>query len=145
MATFPFELVSPERLVYSGAVTEVIVPGSEGEFGVLAGHAPFVATLKPGVLIIKGDGAPKKLFVRGGFAEANPTGLTVLAETAVPLAEISHEHLAQMIKDAEEDVEDAKGDAATLKATSYLDALKTTAAAIEADAHTPRIERLGIS
>ena len=145
MATFPFELVSPERLVYSGAVTEVIVPGSEGEFGVLAGHAPFVATLKPGVLIIKGDGAPRKLFVRGGFAEANPAGLTVLAETATPLAEIRHEHLAQMIKDAEEDVEDAKGDAATLKATSYLDALKTTAAAIEADAHTPRIERLGIS
>ena len=145
MATFPFELVSPERLVYSGAVTEVIVPGSEGEFGVLAGHAPFVSTLKPGVLVIKGDGAEKKLFVRGGFAEANPAGLTVLAETAVPLADLRHDLLAQMIRDAEEDVEDAKGDAATLKATSYLDALKTTAAAIEADAHSVRIERLGVS
>lgn len=145
MATFPFELVSPERLIYSGSVTEVIVPGSEGEFGVLAGHAPFVSTLKPGVLIIKGDGAPRKFFVRGGFAEANPTGLTVLAETATPLSEIRHEHLAQMIKDAEEDVEDAKTDAARLKAAAYLGALQATAAAIDADAHTPRIERLGVS
>jgi F-type H+-transporting ATPase subunit epsilon len=136
MATFPFELVSPERLVYSGAVTEVIVPGSEGEFGVLAGHAPFVSTLKPGVLIIKGDGAERKLFVRGGFAEANPAGLTVLAETAVPLSEFRPERLAQMIKDAEEDLEDAKGDAAKLKCATYLDALKSTAAAIEADART---------
>lgn len=136
MATFPFELASPERLVFSGAVTEVIVPGSEGEFGVLAGHAPFVSTLKPGVLIIKGDGAPRKLFVRGGFAEANASGLTVLAETAIPLAEIRHEHLAQMIKDAEEDLEDAATDAARLKSAAYLAALKATASAIEADTRT---------
>lgn len=136
MATFPFELVSPERLVYSGAVTEVVVPGAEGEFGVLAGHAPFVSTLKPGVLIIKGEGAPQKLFVRGGFAEANPSGLTVLAETAIPLAEIRHEQLAGMIKDAEEDVEDAKDDATRMKCAAYLAALQATAAAIEADART---------
>lgn len=136
MATFPFELVSPERLVFSGQVTEVIVPGSEGEFGVLAGHAPFVSTLKPGVLTILGDGAPKKLFVRGGFAEANPTGLTVLAETATPLSEIRHEHLAQLIRDAEEDVADARTDAERLRRAAYLGALKDTAAAIEADSRT---------
>lgn len=111
MATFPFELVSPERLVYSGKVSEVVVPGTEGEFGILAGHSPFVSTLKPGVLTIKGDGAPLKLFVRGGFAEANPQGLTVLAETAIPLAELRSENLAQMIKDAQEDVEDARDEA----------------------------------
>lgn len=136
MATFPFELVSPERLVYSGAVSEVIVPGTEGEFGVLAGHAPFVSTLKPGILTIKGDGAPKKLFVRGGFAEANPQGLTVLAETAIPLAEIKPERLAQMIRDAEEDVEDAKDDVTRARRLLFLEEVKSAAAAVEADART---------
>ncbi|WP_029354871.1 F0F1 ATP synthase subunit epsilon [Bosea sp. 117] len=134
--TFPFELVSPERLVFSGKVTEVIVPGTEGEFGVLAGHAPFVSTLKPGVLTIKGDGAPQKLFVRGGFAEANPQGLTVLAETATPLAEFRPEVLAQMIKDAEEDVEDARDEATRQKRQLYVESLKSAAAAIEADSRT---------
>ena len=136
MANFPFELVSPERLVYSGSVSEVVVPGTEGEFGVLAGHAPFVSTLRPGVLTIKGDGAPRKLFVRGGFAEANPQGLTVLAETAIPLDELKADRLAQFIKNAEEDVADARDDAARLKAQGVLDALKSTVAAIEADART---------
>ncbi|QFR33690.1 F0F1 ATP synthase subunit epsilon [Ancylobacter sp. TS-1] len=136
MATFPFELVSPERLVYSGSVTEVIVPGTEGEFGILAGHSPFVSTLKPGVLTIKGDGAPRKLFVRGGFAEANPAGLTVLAETAIPLAELRVENLAQMIKDAQEDVEDARDEAIKASRQLFLEQLKSAAAAIEADSRT---------
>ena len=136
MATFPFELVSPERLVYSGAVTEVIVPGAEGEFGILAGHAPFVSTLKPGVLTIKGDGAPKKLFVRGGFAEANPQGLTVLAETAIPLAELRAENLAKMIRDAQEDVEDARDETIRASRQQFLEQLTSAAAAIEADART---------
>ncbi|WP_018388216.1 F0F1 ATP synthase subunit epsilon [Ancylobacter sp. FA202] len=136
MATFPFELVSPERLVYSGAVTEVIVPGAEGEFGILAGHAPFVSTLKPGVLTIKGDGGPKKLFVRGGFAEANPQGLTVLAETAIPLAELRAENLAKMIRDAQEDVEDARDELTRASRQQFLEQLTSAAAAIEADART---------
>jgi F-type H+-transporting ATPase subunit epsilon len=136
MATFPFELVSPERLIFSGAVTEVIVPGTEGEFGILAGHAPFVSTLKPGILTIKGDGAPRKLFVRGGFAEANPQGLTVLAETAIPLADLRAENLAQMIKDAEEDVEDAKDETTRNRRLVFLEQVKSAAAAVEADART---------
>ncbi|MBS9477526.1 F0F1 ATP synthase subunit epsilon [Ancylobacter radicis] len=134
MATFPFELVSPERLVFSGAVSEVIVPGTEGEFGILAGHAPFVSTLKPGILTIKGEGAAKKLFVRGGFAEANPQGLSVLAETAIPLEEIKADRLAQMIKDAQEDVEDARDEATRQRRLTFLEALKSAATAIEADA-----------
>ncbi|MDQ0511227.1 F0F1 ATP synthase subunit epsilon [Ancylobacter amanitiformis] len=134
MATFPFELVSPERLVYSGQVTEVVVPGSEGEFGILAGHAPFVSTLKPGILTIKGDGAPRKLFVRGGFAEANPQGLTVLAETAVPLAEMRADNLQQMIRDAQEDVEDARDEVTKARRLVVLEQLKSAAAAIESDA-----------
>ncbi|MGA0562047.1 F0F1 ATP synthase subunit epsilon [Ancylobacter sp. VNQ12] len=133
MATFPFELVSPERLVYSGKVSEVVVPGTEGEFGILAGHAPFVSTLKPGVLTIKGEGAPQKLFVRGGFAEANPQGLTVLAETAIPLAELRSENLAQMIKDAQEDVEDARDEATKARRLTVLESLKSAASAIESE------------
>lgn len=136
MATFPFELVSPERLVYSGTVSEVVVPGTEGEFGVLAGHAPFVSTLKPGILTIKGDGTTRKLFVRGGFAEANPQGLTVLAETAIPLADLRAENLAQMIKDAEEDVEDAKDETTRNRRLVFLEQVKSAAAAVEADART---------
>lgn len=133
MATFPFELVSPERLVYSGKVSEVVVPGTEGEFGILAGHAPFVSTLKPGVLTIKGEGAPQKLFVRGGFAEANPQGLTVLAETAIPLVELRSENLAQMIKDAQEDVEDARDEATKARRLTVLESLKSAASAIESE------------
>ena len=88
MATFRFELVSPERLVFAGEVTQVDVPGEEGDFGVFAGHAPYITTLKPGVLTIYGDGEPQRIVVQGGFAEVGPTGLTVLAEQAVPAAEI---------------------------------------------------------
>ena len=80
MATFHFELASPERLVFAGEVSQVDVPGEEGDFGVLAGHAPYIATLKPGVLTIYGDGGPQRIVVQGGFAEVGPTGLTVLAE-----------------------------------------------------------------
>lgn len=127
MATFPFELVSPERLVFSGAVTEVIVPGSEGEFGVMAGHAPFIATIAAGILTIKGDGADKRLFVRGGFAEANPKGLTVLAEQATPVESFDRAALAQLIKDAREDVADARTDETRQKAERHLADLQQVA------------------
>ncbi|MEP9378592.1 F0F1 ATP synthase subunit epsilon [Aquabacter sp. CN5-332] len=124
MATFTFELVSPERLVFSGDVTWVDVPGSEGDFSVGAGHAPFIAMLRPGILTIRGEGAPKRLFVRGGFAEANPTSLTVLAERATPVEEINMEQLRQLMKDAEEDVADARTDEAKQKASAQLADLK---------------------
>jgi F-type H+-transporting ATPase subunit epsilon len=130
MATFHFELVSPERLVFSGAVTQVDVPGEEGEFGVFAGHAPYVATLKPGVLTIYGEGAPQRIVVRGGFAEAGPTGLTVLAEQALPVAEIDAAMVAQAIKNAEEDVADAGSDTARDKARQRLEQLNTLKAAL---------------
>src|ERR1700760_3908425 len=82
MATFHFDLVSPAKLAFSGDVTQVDVPGVEGDFGVLAGHAPLVATLKPGILKVYGDGGPKSFVVLGGFAEVSPEGLTVLADVA---------------------------------------------------------------
>jgi F-type H+-transporting ATPase subunit epsilon len=130
MTTFHFELVSPERLIFAGEVTQVDVPGEEGEFGVLAGHAPYIATLKPGMLTIYGDGAPQRIVVRGGFAEMGPTGLTVLAEQATPLAEIDAATIAQSIKDAEEDLADADSDAARDKARERLDQLNTLKSAL---------------
>lgn len=131
MATLPFELVSPERLVFSGAVTEVIVPGAEGEFGVMAGHAPFIGMLKPGILTIKGDGAPRAYFVRGGFAEVNPAGLTILAEEAKPLDELDLGALHQQIQDAKEDVADATTDETRQRASRQLADLEQVYAVLE--------------
>ena len=130
MATFHFELVSPEKLLFSGNVSQVDVPGEEGEFGVFAGHAPYIATLKPGVLKIYGDGAPKSIVVRGGFAEVNPDGLIVLAEQAIPVEGLDPGVIAQAVKDAEEDVADAKDDATRDKARERLDQLQTLKAAL---------------
>ena len=130
MATFHFELVSPERLVFTGEVNQVDVPGEEGEFGVFAGHAPYVATLKPGVLTIYRDGGPQRIVVRGGFAEVGSTGLTVLAEQAIPVAEIDPAMTAQSIKDAEEDLADAETDVARDKARERLEQLNTLKAAL---------------
>src|ERR1700704_6626588 len=110
MATFHFDLVSPENLLFSGEVDQVDVPGAEGDFGVLAGHAPFVTTVRPGILTLFREGGALKVVVNGGFAEVNPQGLTVLADMAVPLDDFDRSVLASQIKDAEEDVADAKED-----------------------------------
>ena len=130
MATFRFELVSPERLVYAGEVSQVDVPGEEGEFGILAGHAPYIATLKPGLLTIHGAGEPQRIVVRGGLAEMGPTGLTVLAEQAVPVAEIDAAMIAQAIKDSEEDIADADNDMSRDKARARLEQLQTLKSAL---------------
>jgi F-type H+-transporting ATPase subunit epsilon len=125
-----FELVSPARLLFSGDVVSVQIPGTEGEMTILPGHAPVLSTLKPGVVSIQKDGGTDKIFVRGGFAEVNAQGLTVLAETAIPLADLDAAALAKQLKDAEEDVADAKTDAARAKATETLDHLKALQAAL---------------
>jgi F-type H+-transporting ATPase subunit epsilon len=130
MATFHFELVSPERLIFTGDVEQVDVPGAEGDFGVFAGHAPYVATLKPGVLTIHGAGEPQRIVVYGGLAEMGSAGLTVLAEQAVPVAELNADMVAQSIKDAEEDVTDADNDEARDKARSRLEQLQTLKSAL---------------
>lgn len=126
-----FELVSPARLLYSGDVDSVIIPGTEGEMTILPAHAPVLATLKPGVVrVIKSGAAEERIFVRGGFAEVNPKGLTVLAETAIPMAELNTQALAQQIKDAEEDVADApEGSEIRRKAAENLEHLKAIQAA----------------
>ena len=103
----------------------VTVPGVEGDFGVLVNHAPVISTLRPGVLTVQRQGAEiERIFVRGGFAEVNLEGLTVLAEEAMPLAVLDAPKLDQRIKDAEEDVSDAKDDGTRQKAQERLDRLK---------------------
>ena len=106
-----FDLVSPERLLVSEEVESVVVPGSEGFFTVLARHAPFMSTLKPGLVEVKTmTGETQKIFVRGGFADVTPAGLTILADEAIRLEDLDTAALAQQIRDAEEDVADAGQD-----------------------------------
>ena len=114
MATFQFDLVSPEKLLLSGEVDQVDVPGSEGYFGVLAGHAPLVAALRPGILTIKRNGEDINIVILGGFAEVSPTGLTVLADVAASVEEFDRAVLATHIKSAEDKV-------AKMEASEFLD------------------------
>ena len=129
---FQFELVSPERLLMSEPVEQVVVPGSEGYFTVLKGHAPFMSTLRPGVVEVTRGGASEGIFVRGGFADVSSTGLTILAEQAIPLADVDAAMLAGEVKNAEEDVADAKDGATRDIAELRLHQLREVQAAIAA-------------
>ncbi len=131
MDSFPFELVSPEKLLISEDVEHVVVPGAEGEFGVLAHHAPLMSTLRPGFVKVYRtyDGEPEKLFVRGGFADVNPRGLTILADEAVAEKDLDVGRIDAAIKDAEDDLQDAEGDVAKQKAQLAVDRLKEFRAA----------------
>jgi F-type H+-transporting ATPase subunit epsilon len=130
---FQFELVSPERQLLSEQVAEVVVPSTEGEFGVLKNHSPFMATIKPGILKVLNEGGRwDEYFVRGGFADVASGGLTVLAEQAVLVKDISSEELDQQIKDAEEDVADAKDDETKQRAEMTLSQLRDVAEALKA-------------
>jgi F-type H+-transporting ATPase subunit epsilon len=107
-----FELVSPERLLVSKAVDMVVVPGTEGDFGVLPQHAPFISSVRPGIIVVfEGGQATERIFVAGGFAEVTAERCTVLAEQATPLAELDRGRIEAEIKDAREDLADAKDDA----------------------------------
>lgn len=130
---FAFELVSPEKRLLAGEATEVVVPGSDGYFTVMARHAPLMSTVRPGVVDVKmADGATQQLFVRGGFADVSTEGFTLLAEYAVPLAELSQEDLDSQIKDAEEDVADADTDEKREAAATALSQLREARDAIRA-------------
>jgi len=102
-----FDMVSPERLLKSEPVASVTVPGADGYFTVLVNHAPFMTTLKPGVVDIVSDAGRERFYVRGGFADVGATGLTILAEEAIPLAEVDPQALAEDIQNCREDVADA--------------------------------------
>ena len=110
MATFHFDLVSPEKLAFSGEVDQVDVPGVEGDFGVLAGHAPVVAAIRPGILTIIAGGTRQKVIVLGGLAEMSEKGLTVLADVAQSLEELDRAKLAEAIAEMEAKLAEKEGD-----------------------------------
>jgi len=123
---FKFDLVSPERLLVSELVESVIIPGTEGEMTVMANHAPVMATIKPGVVTVKpASGAEQRYVVFGGFADILPEGCTLLAESAVPVADINKADLASRIQDAKDDLADAKTDEERTKAEEFLNHLAT--------------------
>ncbi len=122
--TFKFELVSPERILVSEDVDQVVLPGSEGDFAVLTGHAPFVSTLRPGVLDVTAPGGRKRILVKGGFAEVAPTQLTVLAETAVDVADLDAARIGRELEAAEAELAAAKDDEARLRASTLIEQLK---------------------
>jgi len=112
MATFHFDLVSPEKLLFSGEVDQVDVPGTEGYFGVLAGHAPMVSALRPGVMTVFVNGQEQKMVVLGGFAEVSADGkLTVLADLADSVEEFDRDAIAQRIAAQEEKIKGLAGNA----------------------------------
>jgi F-type H+-transporting ATPase subunit epsilon len=121
MATFHFDLVSPEKLLFSGEVEQVDVPGAEGDFGVLANHAPFVATLRPGILTVRGTGGEQKIVVLGGFAEVSAEGLTILADVAETVADIDRAMIATRIGELEQRIAKTEAGSALDKLITQLD------------------------
>lgn len=133
MAAFHFELVSPEKLLFSGDVESVVAPGAEGQFTVLKDHAPVMTTLKSGVVTVAGgDGKVEKLFVRGGFADVSAAGFTILAELAIPLSEIDVVKVDADLKDAREDLADAKTEEARHAAAEKIVQLQELRASVGA-------------
>lgn len=124
MAQIAFSLVSPERELFSGEVDAVVVPGTEGIFEVRAQHAPLMATLSPGLLEVHAGGQVTKTYVRGGFADVSPNGLTILAEKAVAEGELKGDLLTQERKQAEATIADTSASPeAVLSARRTIDAL----------------------
>lgn len=122
---FKFELVTPERVMLSENVEQVVLPGSEGELTVLVGHAPLIATLRPGILDVQLTGKNRQVFVKGGFADVQPELLTVLAEKALELDKIDADTVAAELAVAEAELEEAKDDHATWLAATAIEQLRT--------------------
>ena len=127
MASFSFELVSPERVLFAGDVNSVVVPAAEGTITVLAGHAPFMSALRAGIVTVD---AGKRLFVRGGFVDVSAKGLTLLAEAAIALEDANPDAVRADIAAAETALKDAKSDFERASAADTLEGLKVLSAAI---------------
>ena len=125
--TFKFELVSPERILLSVDADQVVVPGADGDFAVLAGHAPVIATLRPGIIDVTAGSTRKKLFVKSGFVEVDPTRLTVLAQKAYDVDDMSANVVADELKTAEAELAAAKDDDAKAMADTLVAELKRLA------------------
>jgi F-type H+-transporting ATPase subunit epsilon len=124
MATFHFELVAPDKISFSGEVDQVDVPGAEGDFGVLAGHAPLIALLRPGLMTVYAGGEQTRLVVLGGFAEVGPDGLTVLADVATSLEDLDRASLQRQISEMEAGIKEMVQGSALDKAITRLDHFK---------------------
>jgi F-type H+-transporting ATPase subunit epsilon len=112
MATFDLELVSPEKLLLSRPVEMAIIPAAEGDMGILPGHSPMIVALKGGVIEVRGGGsATERLFVAGGFAEITPSRVTVLADEATPVAQISRAQAEARVREAEAEYQAQANDA----------------------------------
>ena len=127
-----FELVSPERLLVSRAVEMVVIPGSEGDFGVLPGHAPLISEVRPGVIaIFEGGQVQERIFVAGGFAEVTAERCTLLAEQAMPVGEIDRAATDGALKDAREDLGDARDEPARMTAERAVAVAEAKLAALD--------------
>jgi F-type H+-transporting ATPase subunit epsilon len=124
MATFHFELVSPEKIAFSGEVDQVDVPGAEGDFGVLAGHAPLIALIRPGIMTVYSGGEQTQLVVLGGFAEVGPDGLTVLADVATSLEDLDRAALQSHIAEMEQNIKEMAQGSELDRAIARLDHFK---------------------
>jgi F-type H+-transporting ATPase subunit epsilon len=124
MATFHFDLVSPEKLAFSGEVEQVDIPGFEGDFGVLAGHAPVIAAMRPGILTITAGGTKQKIIVIGGLAEVSDKGLTVLTDVATSLEDLDIAQFAETVAEMEAKLSEKEGSELDL-AISRLDHFKS--------------------
>lgn len=124
-----FSLVSPAREVFSGEVDHVIAPGTDGEFGVLPKHAPFMSTLKNGVVrVLSGDTVTMRVFVRGGFADVTPDGLTILAEEALNLEDVNSADVADQVQAAKEKSLAEPDNTMAGEHLAYLEALQSALA-----------------
>jgi len=131
-----FELVSPERLLVSRAVEMVVVPGSEGDFGVLPGHAPLISEVRPGIIAVFEAGqVQERIFVAGGFAEVTGERCTVLAEQAMPVAEIDRAATDLVLKDAREDLGEAKAESERMAAERAIAVAEAKLAALDSPAY----------
>jgi len=133
MATFHFDLVSPEKLAFSGEVDQVDIPGVEGDFGVLAGHAPVISAIRPGIITVFSGGKQEKVIVSGGVAEVSEKGLTVLADIARTLDELDRARLADVIAEMEAKLAEKEGDEFD-RALERLDHFKTVQQQVQSTA-----------
>ena len=124
MATLHFELVSPEKIAFSGEVDQVDVPGADGDFGVFAGHAPLISLLRPGVVTVYKGGEQIRLVVLGGLAEVGPGGLTLLADVATSLEDLDRAALQAQIDEMEERVKSMEQGSAFDQMITRLDHFK---------------------
>lgn len=126
-----FELVSPERLLMSVDADMVTLPGGDGDFGVLPGHAPLISTLRPGVIEVQAGGRSDDIFVRGGFAEVANDRLTVLAEAAIPLGDVDRQDIERQLRQAQEELAAARDEETRGTAERNLEHLNALMASLE--------------